>query len=178
MIRHGEAAADWGSRTDPGLSAKGHAQAAEAVRQIEARVSGTIPIVSSPLRRCRETAAPLSTSWNCPPVIETRVSEIPSPMDDLGGRSAWLRTIAPRSWPEFPELMDWRRSVINALASLRQDTVIFSHYIAINVAMGEAIGDERVVCFRPDNASITIFETSGGRLKLLERGREADTKVN
>jgi len=35
------------------------------------------------------------------------------------------------------------------------------------------------VNFSPDNCSVTIFETNGGKLSLLEKGSEAPlTKVN
>ena len=56
--------------------------------------------------------------------------------------------------------------------------MIFSHFIAINVAAGAALGDDRLVAFRPDNCSVTVFETKGSSLSLVEKGREAETKVN
>ena len=55
--------------------------------------------------------------------------------------------------------------------------VIFSHFIAINVAVGHATGEDRVRVFRPDNGSITTFETDGGTLRLITLGREAETEV-
>lgn len=188
MIRHGEAAAGWDADTDPGLSGKGHAQAEAVAREIESRVGRRLPILSSPLRRCRETAMPLSALWDCEPVIETRIAEIPSPIEELEARGAWLRRIMAGTWTEAlaPEnigdgkvdLPAWRQSVVDALTSLPGDTVIFSHFIAINVAAGAALNDDRLVAFRPDNCSVTIFESSGSALKLVEQGREAETKVN
>jgi hypothetical protein len=57
--------------------------------------------------------------------------------------------------------------------------VIFSHYVAINVLMGAATGDDRVVAFSPENCSVTVFDTAGSTLKLIEKGSEAAlTKVN
>ena len=50
---------------DPGLDALGHSQA-EAVAQKLASL-GPLPILSSPLRRTRETAAPLAKLWNVEP---------------------------------------------------------------------------------------------------------------
>lgn len=188
MIRHGEAAAGWDADTDPGLSEKGRAQAEAVAREIEQRTGKKLPILSSPLRRCRETSIPLSKAWDCEPVIETRVAEIPSPIEDLAQRTDWLRRVMSGNWAEAltPEntgngkidLAAWRQSVIDALTCLPQDTVIFSHFIAINVAAGAATGDDRLVTFRPDNCSVTVFETSGNNLALVEQGREAETKVN
>ena len=188
MIRHGEAAAGWDADTDPGLSEKGRAQAESVAREIESRVGRKLPLLSSPLRRCRETAMPLSALWECEPVIETRVAEVPSPIDNLAERGAWLRRLMAGTWADakLPEntgngaldLLAWRQSVIDVLTGLGGDTVIFSHFIAINVAAGAALGDDRLVAFRPDNCSVTVFETSAGALKLVEQGREAETKVN
>jgi broad specificity phosphatase PhoE len=76
-----------------------------------------------------------------------------------------------------PNLKVWRREVIEALCSWETDSVVFSHFIAINAAVGHATGDDRVVSFRPDNASITILETNGNNLFLIERGAEAVTEV-
>jgi hypothetical protein len=56
--------------------------------------------------------------------------------------------------------------------------VIFTHFIAINVAVGAAQGSDAVVCFRPDHASITKIEVSpAGAVRVLELGREAQTSV-
>ena len=188
MIRHGEAAAGWDADTDPGLSEKGHAQAEAVAREIKSRVGRKLPILSSPLRRCRETATPLSKVWDCEPVIETRVAEVPSPVEELEARGIWLRRLMAGTWADarLPEnngngaldLLAWRQSVIDALTGLGGDTVIFSHFIAINVAAGAALGDDRLVAFRPDNCSVTVFETKGSSLSLVEKGREAETKVN
>ena len=188
MIRHGEAAAGWDADMDPGLSDKGRSQAEAVAREIEQRVGKKLPILSSPLRRCRETAMPLSKAWECEPVIETRVAEVPSPVNDLEARGVWLRRLMSGTWAEANraenngngalDLGAWRRSVGEALTELREDTVIFSHFIAINVAAGMATGDDRLVSFRPDNCSVTVFETKGNTIKLVEQGREAETKVN
>jgi hypothetical protein len=44
--------------------------------------------------------------------------------------------------------------------------------------VGHATEDHRVVCFRPDNASITVLDTNGNSLNLVKLGEEADTRVN
>ena len=44
---------------------------------------GPLPIVVSPLRRTRETAAALERLWATTAVVDDRVAEIPSPTDDL-----------------------------------------------------------------------------------------------
>lgn len=189
MVRHGRAAAGWDADKDPGLDETGHAQAEKVARELERLAGMQLPILSSPLRRCRETAAPLAQLWRAEPAIEPAVAEIPSPIDDLEARTTWLRTAMAGTWSELVsapsgqadreiDFLAWRRGVIDALLNQPRDTVVFSHFIAINVAAGHALGDDRVVAFRPDNASVTVFETRGGDLILHEKGREADTRVN
>ncbi|GAK44586.1 phosphoglycerate mutase [Tepidicaulis marinus] len=190
MIRHGKAAAGWDADADPGLDDLGRTQAEAAADEIEKRIDAPLPVLSSPLRRCRETAEPLSGRWGLQPQIEPRVAEVPSPVEDLRARGEWLRSIMAGTWADAvaagdgkhtaydSKLLAWRQSVVDALLELESDTVIFSHFIAINVALGHAVEDPRVICFKPDNCSVTVFETAGGTLSLVEQGREADTKVN
>jgi broad specificity phosphatase PhoE len=133
------------------------------------------------MRRAQETAAPLARLWSNTPVIEKAVAEIPSPQGmTLEGRVQWLRTLMSGSWRGVtPELAEWREACIASVTRLSDDTVIFSHYVALNVIAGAATGDDRVVAFSPDNCSVTTFETDGVALRLVEKGGEAPlTKVN
>lgn len=178
LVRHGRAAASFAEAADPGLDAFGHSQA-EAVAERLAPI-GPIAMLSSPLKRARETSEPLAKRWQRPVPIEPAVAEIPSPSGlGLAERAEWLRGFMGGSWREASrELAQWREEAIAALLAIQEDTVIFSHFIAINVAAGAAEGDDRVILFRPDNCSVTLVDVEGGRLALVERGREAETKVN
>ena len=176
LVRHGKAAAGFDGHLDPGLDETGEREARDAAKALAPL--GPLALLSSPLARAMETAAPLAALWEREPVIEERVAEIPSPTEDLTVRSRWLRSMMAGRWSDVPELREWRRGLVNCLHGLREDTVIFSHFIAINAAVGEATGDDRVVCFRPNNGSITIIETDGHALTLLELGDQADTRVN
>jgi broad specificity phosphatase PhoE len=179
MVRHGRAEAGFGGSMDPALDAVGRGQAEGVAQTLAAQ--GPLPILSSPLRRTRETAAPLAALWRVDPVIEAAVAEIPSPEGmTLEERVAWLRNLMGGSWRDVPrDLAAWREHCIGTVAAIPRDTVIFSHYVAINVIAGAATGDDRVVAFSPDNCSVTVFETDGTTLKLVEKGAEAAlTKVN
>jgi broad specificity phosphatase PhoE len=182
LIRHGQATGGWDQDMDPGLSELGWEQASEAAALLEAR--GPLPIVTSPMRRTQETARPFAAQWGAAPRIEPRISEIPSPSEDLEARKAWLAGVMAGSWSDPAarragdhDLAAWRRGVLDAVREAREDTVFTSHFIAINVVVGHLLGDERVVAFRPDNCSITVVENDGGRLRLVELGREAATEV-
>jgi broad specificity phosphatase PhoE len=185
MIRHGEAAAGWSEDKDPGLSDLGRSQSEAAAKVIMAREGKALPVLSSPLRRCQETSVPLATAWGQTVIIEPRVAEIPSPDLTLEERGVWLRQIMTGTWAETEapighdlNLIGWKQSVADALLELKTDTVIFSHFIAINAAVGHALNDPSVICFRPDNCSVTVFETDGDKLSVVEQGGEAETKVN
>lgn len=179
MVRHGRAEAGFGEAADPGLDGLGLSQA-EAVAE-KLKPLGPLPIYASPLARTQQTAAPLAKLWNRTPVIENAVAEIPSPKGmTLEQRVIWLRELMAGSWRGVsPELAMWREHCIATVAAIPNDTVIFSHYVAINVIAGAALGDDRVVMFSPDNCSVTVFETDGTSLRMIEKGSEAAlTKVN
>ena len=175
MVRHGRAATDGG--LDPGLDDLGRQQA----RATAAALSplGPLPILSSPFARARQTAEPLAALWERKAVIEPRVAEIPFPTRDRAERSVWLATAMAGSWLELgDDLLSWRAALVDCVQTQPRDCVIFCHYIAINVALGGALGDDRVVIFPPDNGSVTILDNAGGSLTLIELGREAQTHVN
>jgi len=67
LVRHGEAAAGWIDDADPGLSEVGQQQARDVVDRLVAL--GPLPILTSPLRRCRETAAPLAEIGEQPALV-------------------------------------------------------------------------------------------------------------
>jgi broad specificity phosphatase PhoE len=176
LVRHGKAAASFAEAHDPGLHPDGVAQA-EALAERLAPL-GPLPIVTSPLKRTRETAAPLERCWRFTARIEPAVGEIPAPTDDPAARSSWLRGVLTSRWAEQPEnLLTWRRGVADALLALARPTVVVTHFVAINAAVGIAEGDDRVVGFEPDNCSVTVLDVEDGALRLVRRGVARPTQV-
>src|SRR5262245_61822756 len=88
LIRHGRPSAGFAEAQDPGLEQVGRTQA-EAVAQQLASL-GPLAILSSPLKRARETATPFETVWKVQARVEDAVGEIPTPTMDLQTRSSWL----------------------------------------------------------------------------------------
>jgi broad specificity phosphatase PhoE len=176
LVRHGKAAAAFSEAPDPGLDATGAAQA-EAMAERLAPL-GPLPIVTSPLKRTRETAVPLEQRWRFTARVVPAVGEIPSPMANPPARGEWLRGVMASVWSGQPEeLRAWRRNVVDALTALPRPTVVVTHFIAINVAVGVAEGDDRVVGFAPDNCSVTVLDVEDGVLRLVRRGAERATQV-
>ncbi len=178
LVRHGQPLARYDQDKDPGLDDVGRRQAQAAAQAL--RPVGPLPIVSSPLRRTRETAMPFEAQWDRQAAIEPRVGEINAPSDELSERSAWLADIlrSRRRWSDLDdERRRWRDGVVDALLAHAVDTLVVTHYIAINAAVGHATGDDHVVNFRPDNCSCTILETDGSTLTVVELGRERETAI-
>jgi broad specificity phosphatase PhoE len=69
-----------------------------------------------------------------------------------------------------PELAPWCDSVVDALLGFDRDTVVVTHFVAINVALGRATGDDRVVCAMPANCSVTTLESDGRALHVVDQG--------
>ena len=183
MIRHGKPASTWGDADeDPGLDEAGRDQATAAAERLLTLPEEERPrrVISSPLRRCRETAAPFAAGLGVEVEIDPRVGEIPTPSavshDDRG---AWLRNAFGGRWQEIVGDLDydqWRRDVASAVAEY-SGAAVFSHFVAINAAVSTAEDSDLVMGFRPDHCSIQTFEVVDGRLILVARGREAATQV-
>jgi broad specificity phosphatase PhoE len=183
LIRHGKPAVAWGGDDeDPGLDDKGREQARVVATRLLALPNADRPamVVSSPLRRCRETAQPLADALGVAVEIDAGVGEIPTPSTlSVAERPRWLREAFAGRWSEIAGDTDydtWRRSAA-AAASRRPGAAIFSHFVAINAAVSVITGDDQVVAFRPDHASVTILDVAGGQLSLVALGDEAETSV-
>ena len=167
LVRHGEAARAYGRDADPGLSPLGVAQA-ESVAEALAPL-GPLPLLTSPMRRTQDTAAPLAAQWGVPVVVEPAVTEIQAPTEDRDGRQAWIATILAARWRDLDVgLQRWADAVVDFLLSVESDAVIVSHFVAINIAIGRAIGDDRVMAMRLGNCSQTLIGTDNGVLSLGE----------
>lgn len=177
LVRHGRAAAGWNTDPDPGLDDVGRRQAGYVAEHL--RSVGSLHIETSPFRRCRETAAPLAAVRNVAVSIEPRIAEIPSPQGiAMADRVEWLREAMRGSWTDLGvRYTAFRDGVAAACRSRQADTVMFSHFVAINAAIGVATGDDRVVISSLDNCSITVLDVIDGELHLVVGGHEADTLI-
>jgi broad specificity phosphatase PhoE len=183
MIRHGRPASTWGDADqDPGLDATGAEQAKAVAETLLALPVAERPtrVVSSPLRRCRETAQPLADALGVAVEIDPRVGEIPTPAALAAeARPGWLRQAFQGKWSEIRGDLDyvaWTREVAGSVAS-HPGAAVFSHFVALNAAVSAATGGEAVAAFRPDHVSVTVFDLVDGALILVDKGREASTQV-
>jgi len=177
LVRHGRPDGTWGRDPDPGLDDVGHEQAravADALGPI-----GPLPVVVSPLRRTRETAAPLVARWGIAPVVEPGVGELTAPDDAPRDHATWLRTLMAGTGADHAGVMDpFRARVLGAIRALRADAVVVTHFLAINAVVGSATDDDRVVCCTPTHCSRTVVDLDAdGGLHLVELGDTGRTDV-
>lgn len=178
LIRHAEPVTAWGADDpDPGLSERGHAQAqaaADALLGLRPKL-----VVSSPMKRCRETAAPLATALGVEALIDASVSEVVAPAG-VTDRRAWLQQnfvwsvgAVRKRWTDVdPALRTWRDSVLTGLRALPADAAVFSHFIAINAILSAALESQETIVHRPNHASITEIAIDGDAIRLVKLGEE------
>jgi len=178
LIRHGEPETGWGAGDDdPGLSQRGRAQAEAAAAALQALAP--VRIITSPLRRCIETAAPFASLTGLTPRVDAAFGEVRTP-PGIADRRAWLVENFPwgagarsRNWVEASaDLCAWRRSVIDGATALQGDAAVFTHFIATNVIVGAALGSEATIVFRPGFASITELSSDNGVLSVVRLGED------
>ena len=178
LIRHGAPLEAWGGGDpDPGLSEAGLEQAQGAARRLHGE--GPLTVLSSPMRRCRETAAPFENLTGARVVIEPNVSEVATP-SGVADRRAWLQENFPwrgagaaRQWPMLDAwVLAWRERLLAAMVAIKSESAVFTHFIAINAVVGAALGREDTIVCKPDFASITELRLVRGALHLVKHGAE------
>jgi broad specificity phosphatase PhoE len=189
LVRHGRTDDADHNASDPGLDSEGRARAHAVAQELGASIAAPVTVLTSPLRRCRLTAAPLTESWSVEALLEPRIMEVPSPRPAGREREQWLKAAFSAMWNDLEQspnaqddgfcarLAAWRAGVADAVRECRSDTVMFTHFVPINVLVGIASNQKRVVCFKPDHCSVTVIESSGQSLRLVKLGREATKRV-
>ena len=176
LIRHGRPSASFADEVDPGLDKIGHNQAQAVAEELSSL--GPLPVITSPLKRTRETAAPFEARWKVTARVESRIAEIPSPSQNLEERAAWLEQALRGRWSDLPsEYQTWRDRLLQCLVAGQTSIVMTTHFVVINAAVGVATGDDRLVCFEPDHCSCTILDVIDGSLCMVSLGRQRPTQL-
>jgi broad specificity phosphatase PhoE len=169
LVRHARPAAAFDAELDPGLDDTGRRQADSLAGELGARAR--LEVVTSPLRRARETAVPLAERWGTVPTVVPAFGEIPSPMREPSARGVWIRTVLGARWSELePELVRWRAELLEMLRDVRADTMVFTHFVAINTVVGAATGSDRVTSFSPAHTSVTEVEVAADAVTVVSLG--------
>jgi len=83
------------------------------------------------------------------------------------------------TWQELgQQFVDYKNDIGNFVKNLQHDTVIFSHFIAINAVIGFVTNKDQLVVAHLDNCSITTFHIDeNNNITLSDTGNEATTTV-
>jgi probable phosphoglycerate mutase len=155
-----------GGPADPALTDRGRDQAERLTRWLEVEHFDALWV--SPLRRARETAAPLADALGLEPVVDDdlaewdRASGTYIPIEDLRASNdpAWFALVEGR-WEEFfgvdPAL--FRRTVIAVMdrivAAHRSHRVaVVCHGGVLNAYIGHVLGIDRPLWYDPAYTSI------------------------
>ena len=148
LVRHGEASASWQESTDPGLSELGKRQAEECANLL---------LNINEIDKYELVSSPLK-----------RAIETGSKLKEK------LKGISDLKKPQA----EWRKNIIDKIWQIENPTVIFSHFMVINTIVGYVKKDESMVCFYPDNCSITKLNKCEDEIHLTNLGSELSSKIN
>ena len=99
----------------------------------------------------------------------------------MAERVEWLRVAMAETWSQLGErytvFRDGVMTTLSQIADTGADTVVASHFVAINAAIGAILGDDRLLIRSLDNCSVTIVDVQRGLFQLVETGEEADTLI-
>jgi probable phosphoglycerate mutase len=171
LIRHAEpvrvTAGEVTGPANPGLTARGADQAARLAAWLA--VDGVDVIVTSPLRRARETAAPLAGALGLEPVVVDGISEYDAhsdeyiPIEELRTLKddRWNATIEGR-WADVGGIdpREFQQQVVPAIDDLiarhpGRTVAAFSHGGVVNVYLAHLLGIDRLLWFHPEYTSIS-----------------------
>jgi broad specificity phosphatase PhoE len=175
LVRHGETAANgqsYAGRIDIALTETGQAQAQRVAATLRDVPVGAI--LTSPLRRARDTAAPVAAAHGLVPVIDPDLTEFDfGRYEGMPKRSAGLRLRKDHLFEPIPggeSLHDlWRRvgHVAGRLDTLKASSgvvVVVGHFWSTRLLFGHLTGlDFEVACrnrdYRPECGSIKNIQS-------------------
>jgi probable phosphoglycerate mutase len=185
LVRHGESV--WNrdkivqGQAGPGLTDRGHDQAAHLGRWLADEVDGDVAFVSSDLVRCRETAAPFAALLDRDPSTDEALRERHFG-DWQGVARAELEERDPKLWQRFraredvvgeaggestPQLNDRVVPRLRALAAAASVTVVVTHGGPVWHGTHALLGVEEGVLGPVSNAGVTVLDVEEAWTGLL-----------
>jgi probable phosphoglycerate mutase len=181
LLRH---ALPVSGHADPGLSDVGHAQAERVARWLKgSRIDG---LVTSPLRRARETAAPIEAALGLTADVidDLREWEVDDPtyvaLEDMAADDPRLLAVAEGRYDDFVPQLDtkaFQRRTVAAIDEVfarypgEERVVVSTHGGFISAYLGHIIGARQVMWFSAEYTSIS-------RVVRLPSGRVVVRSVN
>lgn len=167
LIRHAEPVRieDAAGPADPTLHERGRAQAERLARYLaDEPLQG---LVSSPMRRAQETAAPVAVVHNLPVVLDEELAEFDReatsyiPIEELRATKdeRWLAMVEGRLDDYDRDPVEFQRAVVAAVervidANPGRKVAIVAHGGVINAYVGHVLGIDKLMWFEPAYTSI------------------------
>ena len=180
LIRHAEPVRieDALGPADPNLHERGLAQAERLAQYLaEEPLEG---LVSSPMRRAQETAAPVARVHNLPIVIDEELSEFDRestsyiPIEELRATKdeRWLAMVEGRLDEYETDPVVFQRDVVAAIERVIDQNpgrkiAVVCHGGVINAYVGHILGIERLMWFEPAYTSIHRIAASRGGVRSV-----------
>lgn len=186
LVRHAlpvriDATAD-GGPADPGLSDRGHEQAARVVQALAG--DDVTALYTSPARRARETAAPLEQALGLTATVLPGIAEFDTamssyvPIEELRaeGDPRWEAVRRGEIYSQDVDPEDFRATVVAAVEGVAAQhpggrAVLVTHAGAINACTGHWLAQARLLWCAPAYASLT-------RVAAARDGRRGLTSLN
>lgn len=165
-------------RADPALDDVGRQQAGQLAKALATTVEGPVRVVSSPLLRCRDTAAAIADAVGVAVTVDDRWIEMDYgeldgvPVADVP-LETWAAWMADNHWTppggeSIAGLGERVRAACDDLVAAGEDTIVVSHVSPVKAAVAWALGVGDEVAWRMfvAPASITRIEHARGRPSL------------
>lgn len=157
---------------DPPLTDAGAANARRVGAWLAAE--GVDHVVTSPLRRARETAAPLADALGLEPEMIEGVGEFDArdasyiPFEEIPRDHERFTAMIEGRWTDIPGWSDpgeFQRAVVGSLGRVVEAhpgrrVAVFTHAGTVNVYLGHVLGLDRLLWFYPGYASISRVAAS------------------
>tara|TARA_B100000029_G_scaffold516695_1_gene632826 strand:- start:9062 stop:9625 length:564 start_codon:yes stop_codon:yes gene_type:complete len=179
LIRHGETQYAWDQDNDSPLSSDGCLQSEELIEKLNNDDLTSFDLISSPKKRARQSAAPLSKFLDKAVVINDVYVEIPFSGIKQEQKNEWLNNIMHMNIAKLPkEIKAWRNNILNEIKDSKQNKIIFTHFMVINVIAGDYYKNKSLLYFYPDYLSITKITLSNNTIIDLKLGYRKKTQIN
>ena len=111
LVRHGRATGGWDADVDPVSTSSAWPRPPPSPTCSDRSATAPPPLVTSPMRRCRETAAPLAARWGVTPRRAARHRD-PVAEGAVRRRVPWLRQAMTGTWSDLgPRYTAYRDAV-------------------------------------------------------------------
>ncbi len=167
---------------DPGLTPDGFRQAGLLADWLLAN-EALDHLVVSPLRRARQTVAPIAERFSIEPEVVHQLAEFDAnassyiPMEEMkANRDPRLQAMVEGRWADFDAEVDpeaFRSTIVATLGELTdarpgQNVAVVCHGAVINAYLGDVIGTPRLLWFEPRYTSIHRVLVSRGGVRSVQ----------